>query len=274
HKNSEIEMVLFVLTKPKERDSETQAVFEKDRFYSVGGKIVPGYYEGKKRPKMIVSISTGVTIFNKAVVNDKNAIFKVIVSNYVGQNYDFIIKVIFPYSNSWFSNLNNTICLLNSLIFVVGQMEIIDDDFYIYAKEVNYINTYFSSKQNVFEIDSSNLFKITNSTRLKLLSTHRNITENSKEVSDVEVSPSMISGNLVDKIQINFLNDFVSPKHVKVESLDESITDANNNELQLDDAIENDIVSGETKGVKKKRQRNVNSSKKEKSHVSRPLRSA
>jgi hypothetical protein len=52
--DSEIEMTLFVPINPNERDSETQAVFEKDRFYSVGGKIVPSHYGGVKRPKVIV----------------------------------------------------------------------------------------------------------------------------------------------------------------------------------------------------------------------------
>ncbi|CAG8495217.1 7637_t:CDS:2, partial [Racocetra persica] len=34
--DSEIEMVLFVPTNPEEKDPETQAVFEKDGFYSIG----------------------------------------------------------------------------------------------------------------------------------------------------------------------------------------------------------------------------------------------
>ena len=51
---SEIEMVLFVPIEPDERDLETQAVFEKDRFYSVGGKIVPSSYEGVRRPKVMI----------------------------------------------------------------------------------------------------------------------------------------------------------------------------------------------------------------------------
>ncbi|RHZ81778.1 hypothetical protein Glove_117g431 [Diversispora epigaea] len=35
-------------------------------FYSVSGKIVPGHYGGVKRPKMTVSVSTGLTILDKA----------------------------------------------------------------------------------------------------------------------------------------------------------------------------------------------------------------
>lgn len=51
-----IEMVLFVPLDVHERDFETQVVFEKDTFYSVGGKIVPGYYGGTKRPKVFFSL--------------------------------------------------------------------------------------------------------------------------------------------------------------------------------------------------------------------------
>ena len=36
----EIELVLFVPVDSNDRDSETQAIFEKDNFFAVGGKIV------------------------------------------------------------------------------------------------------------------------------------------------------------------------------------------------------------------------------------------
>lgn len=51
--DNEVEMVLFVPANYNERDHETQAVFEKDCFYSVCGKIVPSHYERIKRPKVI-----------------------------------------------------------------------------------------------------------------------------------------------------------------------------------------------------------------------------
>ena len=50
----EIELVLFVPANLNDRDSEVQAVFEKDKFFSVGGKIVPGLYGGNKRAKVFV----------------------------------------------------------------------------------------------------------------------------------------------------------------------------------------------------------------------------
>ncbi|CAG8674078.1 5460_t:CDS:2, partial [Cetraspora pellucida] len=205
--DNEIEMVLFVPVNPDERDLETQAVFEKDSFYSVGGKIVPSYYGGKKRPKVersnkcplkvsLVGISQELP---RVIGSNENAIFNVSISDYVGQSYDFIVKVVFPNSNSRFGNLKNTIRSQNSLIFIVGQMEIIDDDFYVYAKEINSIDTHFLFKQNVFSNnESSNVSELANTTRSKLLSTHRNIIENLKGTSDIE---STFSGDHVDKVR-------------------------------------------------------------------------
>jgi hypothetical protein len=53
-KDYDIELVFFVPVDLNSRDDETQAVFEKDSFFSVGGKIVPGYYSGNKRAKVFV----------------------------------------------------------------------------------------------------------------------------------------------------------------------------------------------------------------------------
>jgi len=50
----DIELVLFVPVDLNNRDDDTQAVFEKDSFFSVGGKIVPGYYCGNKRAKVYI----------------------------------------------------------------------------------------------------------------------------------------------------------------------------------------------------------------------------
>jgi hypothetical protein len=50
--NYDIELVLFVPDDPTKRDPETQAIFKRDNFFSVGGKIVPGQYGGNKRAKV------------------------------------------------------------------------------------------------------------------------------------------------------------------------------------------------------------------------------
>ena len=49
---NKIEMILFVSINSDKRDPEPQVVFEKDRFYFVGGKIVSKYYGGIKRLKV------------------------------------------------------------------------------------------------------------------------------------------------------------------------------------------------------------------------------
>ncbi|CAG8796266.1 15246_t:CDS:1, partial [Gigaspora rosea] len=49
--DNNFEMTLFVPINIDKRDPETQAIFEKDNFYCVGGKIVPSYYKEKKQTK-------------------------------------------------------------------------------------------------------------------------------------------------------------------------------------------------------------------------------
>ncbi|RHZ77551.1 hypothetical protein Glove_176g34 [Diversispora epigaea] len=51
----DIEMTLFAPVNMDDRDNETQAIFKKDNFFSVGGKI------------MMVSTSTHVTLLTKVV---------------------------------------------------------------------------------------------------------------------------------------------------------------------------------------------------------------
>src|SRR5262245_25275016 len=52
----EMELVLFVPMDRHERDPNIQSIFRKDEYYSVGGKIIPGNYNGKLRLKVSVSV--------------------------------------------------------------------------------------------------------------------------------------------------------------------------------------------------------------------------
>ncbi|KAF0525596.1 hypothetical protein F8M41_014415 [Gigaspora margarita] len=127
-----------------------------------------------------------------ALRNDENAIFKVIISNYARQEYNFIIKVIFLHNNLQFINLKSSIHLLNLIVFIVGQIKVFDNNFYIYAKDINYVNTHFSPKPNVSnDIDLNNSSDVANMTHAKLLSIHCDIVRNSKGISDVESSSFM-----------------------------------------------------------------------------------
>ncbi|CAG8504673.1 7979_t:CDS:2, partial [Diversispora eburnea] len=65
------EMTLFVSLSIDDIDHDSQTVFEKDKFYSVGKKIVPEFYCRNKRLKMMVSTSMHLTILNKVVESNK-----------------------------------------------------------------------------------------------------------------------------------------------------------------------------------------------------------
>src|SRR6185436_20903240 len=114
----------------------------------------------------------------RVLENDENAIFNVLISDYTGQDVKFVIKIVFQHLNSRFAHLKNTIRPQDSLIFVVGQMEIIDNDFYVYAKDINFVNTQFSSKQKSLDNSLYNSSSTAvNATRSKLIATHRNVVE-------------------------------------------------------------------------------------------------
>ncbi|CAG8723790.1 9838_t:CDS:2, partial [Cetraspora pellucida] len=74
HEDYNIEMMLFLPISLDNRDFETQAVFKKDSFFSVDGKIVTVYYSTNHRIKMTVLTSTHVSIFNKVADSNKYSI--------------------------------------------------------------------------------------------------------------------------------------------------------------------------------------------------------
>ncbi|CAG8566049.1 10268_t:CDS:2 [Cetraspora pellucida] len=104
-----------------------------------------------------------------------------------------------------------TICSQESLIFVVGQMEVIDNKFYINAKDINYINV---KKKNSKADDSQISSTSTNPTRSKLLNIYQNIIKNLRDTSMVQ-SPS----------PSNIENTFLT-KHKRTDMTDDAIVDA------------------------------------------------
>ncbi|CAG8613888.1 23465_t:CDS:2 [Dentiscutata erythropus] len=233
-----------------ERDSETQAVFVKDNFFCVGGKIVPGFFEGKKRAKMTVSTSTHVTILNKAVSSNKcplkvslvgipqempnevndDVIISTLVTDYAGQEYNFFLKVVFSRYVSQFSYLKSNMHPQESLIFVVSQLEIINNELYVYARDINYVDTQFNNKKNVIfdrgvpQVSSASK----NSVRSRLLVTHRNVADKPKFNSDHNVESSVSSGDYVGEGDSNLVNNFRSLRCARVEEYDDSVEDFNN----------------------------------------------
>ncbi|CAG8673534.1 7939_t:CDS:2 [Cetraspora pellucida] len=299
HEDNEVEMVLFVPANYNERDRETQAVFEKDCFYSVCGKIVPSHYERVKRPKMTVSISTGLSILKKGddsnkcslrvslvvvpqessqvILNDENAIFGVSISDYISQEFNFVVKIVFQHLNPRFVHLKNTVCPQELLIFVVGQLEVIENDFYIYAKDINFINIQHLFKQKGTDRSSFyNSSEIVNITRSKLIATHRNVIKSLKEGSKVNESVDL--NNSVDNDELDSSLGS-SSKRVRVESSDESVKDFDDgekNNAQIEEADVRNTQCNEKAGVageKKKYHKSSRGNKKGKNHVGRSLRS-
>ncbi|CAG8795255.1 24370_t:CDS:2, partial [Dentiscutata erythropus] len=299
----EIEMVLFVSTNSNERDFETQAVFERDHFYSVGGKIVPAFYGSNKRPKMTVSISTKVAVLNRVAQlnkcplkisligipqelpqvpeNDENAIFNILVNDYAIQDHNFMVKVVFPHSNSRLAHLKSTIRPHDSLVFVVGQMEVVDNDFYVYAKDVNFVDVGFLKRKNFDDSGSSSSTEVVSTIRSKILSTHRNIHENSKDSKDISKVEGLSSAVLTDGV---LLSDSNSSKCIRVEDDNESIESTNVlDSVDNDDYVQSDVVNNfgevqanEVEGALKCKNSARNAScgdKKGKDYVGRSLRS-
>ncbi|CAG8568634.1 3179_t:CDS:2 [Racocetra persica] len=200
----EMEMILPIPINPDDRDPDSQAIFKRDEYYSVGGKIVPGSYAGNKRLKMLVSASTSITIDDKVADSNKcpikvslvgipqtmpseirhteNSIIELLISDHLlQQHYNYIIKVVFPHI-SQFKHFKTSVRPHESIIFVIGQLEIIDDEFYVYARELNFVDT-FATKKKVHETNNHEITLITttNTTRSKLLYAHKNTTNNSED---------------------------------------------------------------------------------------------
>src|SRR6185369_11380292 len=120
---------------------------------------------------MTVSTSTHLTILNKVVESNKcplkvslvgvpqdmpneindETVINTLVTDYSGQEHNFIMRVVFSSHNLRLMHLKDIIRPQESLIFVVGQMEIIDNEFYVYAKDVNFVNTRFVAKRRFFD---------------------------------------------------------------------------------------------------------------------------
>ncbi|RHZ81197.1 hypothetical protein Glove_123g99 [Diversispora epigaea] len=223
--NNEIEMVLFVPLALQNRDSETQAIFEQNNFYSVGGKIVPGYYGGSSGLRfclikyMTVAISTWVVLLkatgsnkcslkvsllgvpqesSRIAEDDENAVVDVLVEDYAGQDYSFIVKIAFPHSNSRFAKL-----------------------------------------MTMIPTDDGGSPEFDNTARSKLLLTHRNIAKNSKEISKAEVSSLVGSDSIVNEQQPDLSSNNISQlKRSRTERVDDPINaldDINCNDLHPDE---------------------------------------
>ncbi|CAG8616075.1 8625_t:CDS:2 [Diversispora eburnea] len=257
--NNEIEMVLFVPLASQKRDSKTQAIFEQNNFYSVGGKIVPGYYEGIKRSKMTVAISTRVVLLKatgsnkcplkvsllgvpqespRIVGDDENAVVNMLIDDYAGQDYSFIVKIAFPHSNSRFAKLMTKFFCIRCWT------------------------------NRTTDVGSSPEFN--NTVRSKLLLTHRNIAKNLKEISKAEVSSLVGSNSFIIEQQPDLSSNNISQlKRSRTECADDPINALDVNSMST-------VHSDEAEELvrNKKKCGGFARNKKEKEPVSRSLHSS
>ncbi|CAG8580217.1 7148_t:CDS:2 [Cetraspora pellucida] len=119
HDDNKIKLTIYILLNSAKHDSETQAIFKREEYYTIGEKIISLCYAKVTRPKMTVLISTHLIIVNKISIMNKcslkvsltktsqnmlteinitNAIIEIVMTDYVnGQEHDYIFKIVFPH---------------------------------------------------------------------------------------------------------------------------------------------------------------------------------
>ncbi|CAG8440472.1 17890_t:CDS:2 [Cetraspora pellucida] len=233
-----IELLLFISTNYKKRDFDSQAIFKQDEFYPVREKIIPEKYKYSIRQKITVSLFTQLKILNKVPLlnkcllkvslidipqeiltelnNNENFVFRILVNNYAIQKYNFIVKIVYFYLTPRFKCTKETIQPQESLIFIVSLMEIIDNDFYIYAKEINNMS---NITKNIIKDRNQMLSTLPKSTQSKLLFTHQNI-KDTEVTSDIQST----SNNSIDEYGI-LIDTFHLSKCIKTNDHDKFIED-------------------------------------------------
>ncbi|CAG8775840.1 18471_t:CDS:1 [Dentiscutata erythropus] len=107
------------------------------------------------------------------IKDTEESVIETLISDYISQPYNYTVKVVFPHDNSQFKHFKTTIRPQELIILIVGQIEIIANELYVYANDINFINTHFITKKKKLpdtELPSTN--PIPNPTRYKLLNVH------------------------------------------------------------------------------------------------------
>ncbi|CAG8785255.1 28921_t:CDS:1, partial [Racocetra persica] len=143
------------------------------------------------------------------VKSNENAILQTLITDYIGEEYNFIVKITFLYLNPHFVHLKNTVQAQELLIFVVEQMEIFNNEFYVYATEINFVNTHFESKKESINNITQATSAPKNLIHSKLFVMHQNISENkNKTLKSIDSS---------DNFETISLSVSYSSKHIQVE---------------------------------------------------------
>ncbi|CAG8655767.1 17466_t:CDS:2 [Dentiscutata erythropus] len=103
----------------------------------------------------------GVAQGSPKEINSENAVVNVLVNDYAGQ----------------------------SILFVVGQIEIIDKDLYVYAADISFVDISPAAKKKVFAFES--LPAVYRSVSSRLLTVHQSINEksfNTSEIKNIDLS--------------------------------------------------------------------------------------
>ncbi|CAG8510204.1 5708_t:CDS:2, partial [Racocetra persica] len=134
------------------------------------------------------------------VKNDENAIIKTLVNDY------------------------------KSMLFVVGKMKIIQDELYVYAKDINYVSIYSATKKQLSE--SSNSQVLNKFTCSKLLAMHHSINESFKKDSEALNITKLIDSNKINLNQSDVsASDLSLSKRVKTKKVSKLAKDL----LEIDD---------------------------------------
>ncbi|CAG8450074.1 6763_t:CDS:1 [Cetraspora pellucida] len=144
------------------------------------------------------------------VKNSKNAIIQMFITNYIfEEEYNFIMKTTFPYLNPHFAYLKNTIHLYKSLIFVARQMKIFNNKFYIYATNINFVDTCFESKKRYSNNTTTQITsEPKNSIYSKLFVTYQNVLENTNKKFKNKGLLSINSNNTYDNSKSTLSTDY------------------------------------------------------------------
>ncbi|CAG8811484.1 13862_t:CDS:1, partial [Racocetra fulgida] len=114
--------------------------------------------------------------------NNEDAIIEILVNDYTTQEHNFVIKITYLYLISRFKYFKNSIGPNESMLFVIGQLEIIQNEFYVYAKDMSYIDVQALTKKRTLSSNNPQISTLSsNSTRSKLLAAHRNISKESEK---------------------------------------------------------------------------------------------
>ncbi|CAG8514651.1 23530_t:CDS:2, partial [Cetraspora pellucida] len=180
-----IEIVLFIPINDHDRNPNTQSVFVKNEYFSIG-------------EKMTVALSTHLTIRKDPGSN--RCSLKV---SLVGTIQDAAQEV----NNKNFKHLMNSIRSDVSVLFIIVQMEVIQGDLYMYAIETSFVNAYFVDK-------NEGLYKLVQS---RLLSAYQNVSrkfsktsiENNNKCAEINQTTIDLSISIEDEDSEHMGSDYI-----------------------------------------------------------------